>query len=259
VLEVGDTVKEVQDDVVAATVDRHRLRLAQTPQAARREWLCQALERAAREGVAPTDEAAALERDGRTVRVVAGDPDNLKITTARDLDRARRGLEARAMDLRVGTGFDIHASGADRTLVLGGVSFPGEPGLAGHSDADVILHAAMDALLGAACLGDLGAHFPPGDPRFKDAASTELLRHVAGLVRDAGYEVVNVDLTLLAERPRIREHAGAMRDNLARCLEISADRVGLKATTLERLGALGRGEGIACQAVALLRWSGAEP
>jgi 2-C-methyl-D-erythritol 2,4-cyclodiphosphate synthase len=160
------------------------------------------------------------------------------------------------MGLRVGTGFDVHAFDEGRSLVLGGVPFPGEAGLAGHSDADVVLHAAMDALLGAAALGDIGGHFPPGDPRFAGAASTGLAREVVRLLRDSGFEIVNLDLTLLAERPRIRARAEEMRSRIAACLGLDTGRVGLKATTLEGLGALGRGEGIACEAVALIRETG---
>jgi 2-C-methyl-D-erythritol 2,4-cyclodiphosphate synthase len=137
--------------------------------------------------------------------------------------------------------------------VLGGVRFPDEPGLAGHSDADVVLHAAMDALLGAAALGDIGTLFPPDDPSFAGADSTVLAREVARRVREAGWSTLNVDLTVLAERPKIKPRSDEMRSAVAECLGLARDRVGLKATTLEGLGALGRREGIACQAVALLR------
>jgi 2-C-methyl-D-erythritol 4-phosphate cytidylyltransferase/2-C-methyl-D-erythritol 2,4-cyclodiphosphate synthase len=254
VLPVGDTVKEDDGNgFCARTVDRGRLRLAQTPQGARADWLLEALDRAFQDGTDPTDEAQALELAGRRVAFVPGDPGNAKITAASDLEAARLRTAGDPAVLRVGTGFDIHRFGEGRDLVLGGVPFPGEPGLLGHSDADVVLHAAMDALLGAAALGDIGVHFPPGDPRFAGAASTGLARDVACLLHDQGFEIVNLDLTVLAERPRIRERALAMREEIARCLGLDLSRVGLKATTLEGLGALGRGEGIACQAVALLR------
>jgi 2-C-methyl-D-erythritol 4-phosphate cytidylyltransferase/2-C-methyl-D-erythritol 2,4-cyclodiphosphate synthase len=253
-LALSDTVKEVDPagEVVAATLDRRSLRLAQTPQGARTEWLLEALERARRDGVEVSDEAGALERAGRTVRVVAGDADNLNITTVDDLERARLIVGGGAPALRVGIGYDIHRFGADRELVLGGVVFPGEPGLMGHSDADVVLHAVMDAVLGAASLQDIGAHFPPGDPRYRDAASSGLAAVVAKRIHESGFAIVNVDVTVLAERPRIGPRASEMRAAIAACLAIPSARVGLKATTCEGLGALGRAEGIACQAIALL-------
>ena len=257
VVPVPDTVKE--DDgsgFCARTVDRSLLRLAQTPQGSRADWLLDALDLARSESLEPTDEAQALERAGRRVALVPGDPGNAKITEPSDLEAARRRLTGIPAGLRVGTGFDVHPFDAGRSLVLGGVPFPGEAGLAGHSDADVVLHAAMDALLGAAALGDIGGHFPPGDPRFAGAASTGLAREVVRLLRESGFEIVNLDLTLLAERPRIRERAEEMRSQIAACLGLDTGRVGLKATTLEGLGALGRGEGIACEAVALVRETG---
>ena len=137
-------------------------------------------------------------------------------------------------------------------MMLGGIEFPGEQGLEGHSDADVVVHAVMDALLGAAGMEDIGALFPPEDEQFAGADSRILARQVARSVRERGYRVINVDLTVLAERPKIRSRVGEMRAAIAAALEVSADRIGIKATTLERLGSLGRGEGIACQAVALL-------
>jgi len=254
VLRVHDTVKRAAGELIEGTIDRGPLRLAQTPQGFRTDWLREAMNRARSEGVELTDEAAAMERCGHPVAAVPGDAGNVKITTQVDLDAARRTIEGRAMELRVGTGFDIHRlGGLERTLVLGGVEFPGEPGLLGHSDADVVLHAVMDALLGAAALGDIGHHFPPEDPGFKDACSAKLTREVARLVADAGYSVVNLDITLLAEKPKIRGRAEEMRASIAGCLGIDVSRVGLKATTLEGLGSLGRGEGAACQATALLQ------
>jgi 2-C-methyl-D-erythritol 4-phosphate cytidylyltransferase/2-C-methyl-D-erythritol 2,4-cyclodiphosphate synthase len=253
-LPVVDTVKEVDErDRALRTLERGRLRLAQTPQGARTEWLARALDRALESGRQVTDEAAALELEGHPVTVVAGDPRNGKITTAEDLTAAERGAKGGATEMRVGSGFDIHHFDPDRPLVLGGVRFPDEPGLAGHSDADVVLHAAMDALLGAAALGDIGTLFPPDDPSFAGADSTVLAREVARRVREAGWSTLNVDLTVLAERPKIKPRSDEMRSAVAECLGLARDRVGLKATTLEGLGALGRREGIACQAVALLR------
>jgi len=257
VLPVPDTVTELgATGLVARTLDRDRLGLAQTPQGSRTDWLRDALAKAEQQGGGATDEAAALERAGRPVAVVPGDPLNRKITTPEDLADASRRLAPSAPEWRVGSGFDIHRLGADRTLVLGGVPFPGEPGLIGHSDADVVLHAAMDALLGAVALGDIGQLFPPEDPRFEGADSALLAREVAARVRAEGYEIVNLDLTLLAERPKIRQRGAEMRAAIGRALGVDPTRIGLKATTLERLGALGRGEGIACEAVACVRRTG---
>ena len=161
------------------------------------------------------------------------------------------------MDLRIGHGYDMHRLVAGRPLILAGVSLPHPEGLGldGHSDADVLVHALMDALLGALSLGDIGQHFPPGDPRWKDADSLLLLQHVMGLVREQGWEVINVDVVVVAERPKLRPHIALMRGNLAERLAIPADRVGVKATTNEGLGPTGREEGIAASAVALLHRS----
>ncbi len=251
-VEVTDTVKRIDDEGwIAGTVDRTPLRFAQTPQGFRLDWIVEALAQVSDAGV--TDEGVALERAGRRVARVDGDPDNSKITLARDLERVRGRFEGDSMDLRVGTGFDIHRRGGDRPLILGGVVFEGEVGLVGHSDADVVLHAAMDAVLGAASLGDIGEHFPPDDPRFEGADSGRLAASVAERIEDVGFEIVNLDLMLLAETPKIRPRVEEMQAAIAASFGLEPGRVGLKATTLESLGALGRGEGIACQSVALLR------
>jgi 2-C-methyl-D-erythritol 2,4-cyclodiphosphate synthase len=154
--------------------------------------------------------------------------------------------------MRVGVGFDLHRTGADRPLRLGGVEIPGSPGLVGHSDADCVLHAIADALLGAAALGDLGDHFPDDDPRFRDADSSDLLARTVARVAEAGWHPVNVDCTVLAERPKLSPFRDEMRRTIAATLGLTGDAVGVKFTTLEGLGALGRGEGIACHAVCLL-------
>ena len=156
------------------------------------------------------------------------------------------------MNLRIGHGYDIHRLVEGRPLILGGVTINHPLGLDGHSDADVLVHALMDALLGALALGDIGRHFPPDDPRWRGADSLVLLRQVAGLVREKGWQVVNADTVLVAERPRLRPHVPAMATNMATCLGISPDHVGVKATTNEKLGPEGREEGISCSAVALL-------
>ncbi|HET6343060.1 MAG TPA: 2-C-methyl-D-erythritol 2,4-cyclodiphosphate synthase [Gemmatimonadota bacterium] len=157
------------------------------------------------------------------------------------------------MVVRTGIGFDVHPFAEGRRLVLGGVEIDHPRGLAGHSDADVVCHAIADAILGAAALGDIGHHFPPDDPRWKDADSRDLLRVVAALLRDAGWEIVNVDATVLAEAPRIAPHSDAMRSEIAAALSIGLNEVGVKATTMEGLGSIGRREGIAAMAVATIQ------
>ena len=155
-------------------------------------------------------------------------------------------------DLRIGKGYDVHALVAGRPLILGGVSIPFPSGLAGHSDADVLMHAICDALLGAAALGDIGAHFPPDDDRYKDQDSARFLQGAVELLAERGYAIVNIDSTIIAQAPRMRPHIDAMRENIARALGIEPDRVSVKATTTERLGFPGRGEGIAADAIALI-------
>jgi 2-C-methyl-D-erythritol 4-phosphate cytidylyltransferase/2-C-methyl-D-erythritol 2,4-cyclodiphosphate synthase len=260
-LEVADTVKRIDGrGFVEGTLDRRILRLAQTPQGARREVLLTALRRAVERGIEPTDEAEALEREGIPIALVPGDPDNVKITTPDDWAAAERRVAAlRPGAPRIGHGFDIHRFGEGRPLRLGGVEFPGERGLIGHSDADVVLHAAMDALLGAAGLADIGHHFPPEDPRFAGADSRALAGEVARLLREGSWEIGNLDLTLLAETPRIGARRTAMLEATAAAFGVDPSRVGLKATTLEQLGSLGRSEGIACHAVALLHRAGGGP
>jgi 2-C-methyl-D-erythritol 4-phosphate cytidylyltransferase/2-C-methyl-D-erythritol 2,4-cyclodiphosphate synthase len=252
---ISDTVKA--DDgsgFVAATVDRASLRLAQTPQGARRGVLLEALRRAVREGFEATDDAQAIERAGFGVALVAGDPRNVKITSPEDWDRAVRRTDGdRAPDLRVGHGFDVHRFGGKGPLVLGGTVFDGETGLRGHSDADVVLHAAMDAILGAAGLPDIGHYFPPGDDAYAGADSRRLAADVASRLAAGGWAVSNLDLTVVAERPPIGPRVEAMRGSIAACFGLEPGRVGIKATTHEGLGALGRGLGIACHAVALVR------
>lgn len=156
------------------------------------------------------------------------------------------------MNIRIGHGFDVHAFAPGRRLVIGGVDIPFERGLAGHSDADVLLHAICDALLGAAGLGDIGRHFPDSDPRYAGIDSRELLRHVAGLLRATGWRTGNVDATIIAQAPRMAPHIAAMRASIAADLDLAAETVNVKATTTERLGFTGRGEGIAAEAVCLI-------
>ncbi len=250
-LPARDTLKEVDAaGRILRTVDRSAVWQAQTPQAARRELLDRAFAVAEAAGFAGTDEASILEHAGIPVTVVQGDPSNLKITEPADLLAAERLLApaGRAGGLRVGHGYDVHRLVAGRPLVLGGVSIPHERGLLGHSDADVLVHALMDALLGAAGLGDIGRVFPDTDPRYRGISSLVLLERVVGMLAEAGWRPANVDLTIVAQAPRLAGHLDAMRANIVRACATEA--VNLKATTTERLGFAGREEGIAAHAVA---------
>jgi 2-C-methyl-D-erythritol 4-phosphate cytidylyltransferase/2-C-methyl-D-erythritol 2,4-cyclodiphosphate synthase len=250
---VTDTLKRAgADDRIAATVDRSELRAAQTPQTFRRSLLALAHERAATEAFAGTDDASLVERIGHPVYAVAGDPDNLKVTVAADLERVTAILERRhpAGETRVGFGYDVHRLVPDRALWLGGVQIPHSHGLDGHSDADVLLHAICDALLGAAGLADIGAHFPNTDPRWAGVASLQFLRDAVALLAEQGCEARQVDATLLAEAPKIRSHVPAMKAAISEALGCPEERIGIKATTSEGLGFVGRQEGMAAWAVA---------
>lgn len=250
-LPLVDTLKRATTDgTVEATVPRAGLWRAQTPQAFRLRRLAEALARSAD----ATDEASAVEALGDRPRLVAGSPDNLKITAPADLVPAARQLGGRAsMTMaRVGFGTDVHAFGPGDHVWLGGVRVAHDRGLIAHSDGDVLLHALCDALLGAAGLGDIGQHFPDSDPAWKGVASIGFLRHVLALLQERGWVVVNVDLTLIGEAPRLSPHREVIRAHLAAELGLPSDAVNLKATTTERLGFTGRREGLAAQAVALI-------
>jgi 2-C-methyl-D-erythritol 4-phosphate cytidylyltransferase / 2-C-methyl-D-erythritol 2,4-cyclodiphosphate synthase len=209
----------------------------------------------------PLDDAEVFRRAGHPVRLVPGNPENFKITTAADLDRARRlaGAGAPPLEFRTGQGFDVHRFAPGDHVWLCGVRIPHDRRLEGHSDADVGLHALSDALYGALAEGDIGRHFPPSDPQWKGAESHIFLRHAAGLVHARGGRVVNADVTLLAEAPRIAPHADAMRARMAELLGTVPARVAVKATTMERMGFVGRGEGIAALATATVAFPAAAP
>jgi 2-C-methyl-D-erythritol 2,4-cyclodiphosphate synthase len=192
------------------------------------------------------------ERAGHQVRLVDGDARNLKITTADDLDIAERLVGAPAAAVRIGNGYDLHRLVQGRPLILGGVTIPFERGLDGHSDADAVCHAVTDAILGAAGAGDIGRHFPDTDPAWKDANSLGLLERAAGIVAAAGYRVVNVDVVVIAQRPKLAPHVDAMRATVARALGIASDMVSVKGKTNEGVGSIGAGESIAVHAVALV-------
>lgn len=255
---VSDTVKRVRCEgplpEIVETLPREAIVLAQTPQAFRRAVLADAVA-LGRSGVDATDEAALAERAGHSVRIVQGSAENVKITTAADLDRARVRVEGggtTAVQARVGAGYDLHRLVAGRRLLLGGVEVPSERGALGHSDADVVCHAATDAVLGAACLGDIGRHFPDTDAAWKDASSIDLLRRAVALVRSAGYRVANVDIVVVLERPKIAPFVEQIRAVMAAALEIDVDRVSVKGKTNEGVDAIGRGEAVAAHAIALL-------
>jgi 2-C-methyl-D-erythritol 4-phosphate cytidylyltransferase/2-C-methyl-D-erythritol 2,4-cyclodiphosphate synthase len=263
---------------VGETLPRETIYLAQTPQAFQRDVLRRALEMSERDRLDTTDEAALVELAGLPVRIVDGEASNIKITTPEDLAvaeaiaqglrNADRGLpradvspneiqsairNPQSAMWRAGTGYDLHRLVAGRPLVLGGVTIPAERGALGHSDADVLCHAVTDAILGAASLGDIGRHFPDSDPRWKDANSIGLLRLVVQLVTEQGFMLGNVDVTVILETPKIRDHVDAMRASVAGAIGIDVARVSIKGKTNEGLDAVGRGEAIAAHAIALIR------
>lgn len=248
---VRETVKLIDGGDATQTLDRDRLWIARTPQAFRTDLLLEAHRRAKAEGFSGTDDAVLVERLGRRVRMVEDSPQNVKITVPADLALAEAYLGSGA-EVRIGIGYDAHRLAMGRTLRLGGVQIPFPRGLAGYSDADVLTHAIMDAVLGAAGLGDIGTHFPPTDAAFSGADSVELLRRVAAMVIHAGWRVAHVDSVVLAEAPRLAPHTPEMRARLAAALGIEPTAVSIKATTTEGMGAIGRGEGIAAHAVATL-------
>jgi len=250
-----DTIQQAgTDGFVEATPERAALWAVQTPQAFGAAAIRSAYRRARAEGFEATDDVAVARRYGIRVRLTAGDPGNIKVTSPSDLAAAAGILAARTGrtpgGVRVGIGIDTHRLEAGRPLILGGVTVPYERGLAGHSDADALTHAVIDALLGAAALDDIGVHFPDNDERYRDADSIALLREVRAKLRAAGYRVVNVDATVVAQRPRLRGHITDMRARLAEALGIAPDAVSVKATTTEGLGPEGRGEGITAHAIA---------
>jgi 2-C-methyl-D-erythritol 4-phosphate cytidylyltransferase / 2-C-methyl-D-erythritol 2,4-cyclodiphosphate synthase len=250
-VQARDTVKQADaSGMVTGTLRREDVFLAQTPQAFRRQVLGAAL---ADTGDA-TDEAALVERAGHRVRLVEGDPRNLKITTPEDLAMAERLLaQAASAMIRIGNGYDLHRLVAGRPLILGGVTIPFEKGLLGHSDGDAVCHAVTDAILGAAGAGDIGQHFPDTDPAWKGANSVALLARAAAIVRDAGCAIGNVDVVVIAQRPKLLLHVPAMREALAGALGCDVSQVSVKGKTNEGVDSMGAGDSIAVHAVALLQ------
>ncbi len=248
---VTDTVKRGEDRldgrVVLKTVPRDALWLTQTPQGFRRDVLARAVADGAGE-LEATDEARLVELAGGTVAIVDGDRRNTKLTTADDVEEAQQ----RMSEWRVGTGYDLHQLVGGRPLVLAGVVVPSHKGPLGHSDGDVVCHALTDAILGAAGAGDIGQLFPNTDPQWKDAPGLDLLSRALARVRDAGWRVVNADVTVILETPKLSPHVAEIRRRLAECLGVAVDAVSVKGKTNEGVDAVGRGEAIASHAVVML-------
>jgi 2-C-methyl-D-erythritol 4-phosphate cytidylyltransferase / 2-C-methyl-D-erythritol 2,4-cyclodiphosphate synthase len=249
VLPVGDTLARF-DGVLSDPVDRSGIVRVQTPQAFRMEALRRAYD--SWSGASPSDETTVLRAAGMKVAAVEGDPALEKLTLPADFARAEQWI-AGTLVPRTGMGFDVHAFAGEGPLMLGGIEVPHSRGLAGHSDADVVLHAITDALLGAGGLGDIGEHFPPSDPTWKGVSSDRFLAHAAKLLRVQGAIIDHVDCTIIAEEPKIGPHRSAMRSRVADILGLGMEQVSIKATTTEGLGFTGRREGIAAQAVASIR------
>lgn len=249
-LPVKDTIKvQYADGRVESTPARDTLRAVQTPQVFKRSLFVEALAQIPEaEYALLTDDCMVMERAGLPVQLVQGAEENIKITTPADL----RGTEGGA-GVRIGHGYDVHRLVEGRKLLLGGVEVPYEKGLLGHSDADVLLHVVADALLGAAALGDIGRHFPDNDPAYAGADSLALLQKIVQIVREAGYEAVNIDATILCQAPKLAPHIPAMRQNIAAALGVGEEGVSVKATTEEGLGFTGEGAGIAAHCVVLLQ------
>ncbi|SUP41471.1 2-C-methyl-D-erythritol 4-phosphate cytidylyltransferase [Veillonella criceti] len=250
---VVDTIKQVRDDqTVVQTLRRSELYAVQTPQGFRRSWLLEAQEYAKKTQFVGTDDVSLVEHQGKPVYIVNSDYTNCKLTTPADIVKAKQYLGVTEPMMRVGFGYDVHRFKTGRPCILGGVQIESEFGPDGHSDADVLIHALMDALLGAAGLPDIGYWFPPEDEAFKGASSMELLKQVVKLLHEKGFKAYNVDVMVIAEAPKLKPHINAMKANLAGVLGIGEEFISVKATTHEKLGAFGRLEGLAAQAVATL-------
>ncbi len=251
---VVDTLKKGEGNVITATVDRTNLWRAYTPQSFHFDVILDAHRSVA--GMTLTDDASVAEKMGIPVTLVSSNPDNMKITNPDDLDRAARALGQNYGDIRTGMGFDVHRLVPGKEIILCGIAIPHEFSCEGHSDADVALHALVDAVLGAISGGDIGKHFPPSDPKWKGMDSAHFVKHVVGMVAERGGLIGNIDITLMCEAPRIGPHRDAMVKRVAELLEIKPERVSVKATTTEKMGFTGRGEGIAAHAIATVRFQG---
>ncbi|MBR0600472.1 2-C-methyl-D-erythritol 4-phosphate cytidylyltransferase [Sinanaerobacter chloroacetimidivorans] len=276
---VKDTIKMAEENLLTKTLDRRSLYSVQTPQGFRKDLLVHAYDEAYRKNYYGTDDAVLVEKVGEKVHIVKGDYNNIKITTMEDIvfgeailggwiensrsigfsslddikmepEEAAPGEEG---ETRIGTGYDVHKLVRGRKLILGGVEIPFERGLLGHSDADVLTHAVMDALLGAAALGDIGKHFPDTDEKYRGISSITLLEVVGSMLTSKGYCIVNIDATVVAQKPKIAPHISDMISIMARALKMEEKRINIKGTTTEKLGFCGRGEGIAAQASVLIK------
>ena len=248
-----DTIKQVDaDEIVTATPDRSQLRAVQTPQGFTVELIRRAHMSAQQAGFLGTDDASLVERLGHPVRLTEGNRRNIKLTTPEDLIMAETFLGRNFPALRVGQGYDVHRLVEGRDLILCGVNIPHTLGLLGHSDADVAVHALMDAMLGAMALGDIGKHFPDTDERYRGISSMKLLEHVVALLKERHARVTNCDVTIVAQKPKLLPHIPQMQANIASALELPLDRVNIKATTTERLAFEGREEGISAQAICMV-------
>ena len=260
---VKDTIKvSAQDGSIEATPDRSRLYLTQTPQIFSMQLYRDAAAQAQREGLDFTDDCQLVEHIGHKVWLSEGNYRNMKITTPEDVaiaqaiaDQTDGPREENRMEMRVGHGYDVHRLVEGRKLILGGVEIPWEKGLLGHSDADVLVHAVMDALLGAVAMGDIGRHFPDTDPAYAGADSVALLCHVVSLLKQEGYSIGNIDATVIAQRPKLKDHLPQMCRNIADACGIAPEQVNVKATTEEKLGFTGSGEGISAHSVCILQRS----
>jgi 2-C-methyl-D-erythritol 4-phosphate cytidylyltransferase / 2-C-methyl-D-erythritol 2,4-cyclodiphosphate synthase len=251
---VADTVKKTnpQNRLIESTINRDHLWLAQTPQMFRLGDLKNALEQTLAQGISITDEASAMEAIGLQPLVVKGSLENFKITYQEDLNMMEK-LTQPQTRIRVGQGYDVHRLVADRPLILGGIHIPYEQGLLGHSDADALLHAITDALLGASGMGDIGQHFPDTDAQFKNIDSKLLLEKTYHLIKQKGFEIVNIDATIICQKPKLALHLPKMIDTISDLLQIKPQSINLKAKTNEGLGYLGNSEAIETQAIVLLQ------
>ncbi|MDD4564966.1 MAG: 2-C-methyl-D-erythritol 4-phosphate cytidylyltransferase [Eubacteriales bacterium] len=248
---VKDTIKEAKENFLIRTLDRKHLYSMQTPQGFHKNLLVRAYEEAYKKNIYGTDDAFLVEKTGQKVYVVKGDYFNIKITTVEDMVFGEALLGGQK-EIRIGTGYDVHKLVQDRKLILGGIDIPFEKGLLGHSDADVLLHAIMDALLGAAALGDIGIHFPDGEDNYRDVSSLLLLTRVGKLLEEKGYCIGNIDAAVIAQRPKIAPYIDEMKIRISEALNIEKNKINIKGTTTEKLGFCGREEGIAAQASVLI-------
>lgn len=243
VIQVKDTVKKINENIITDTPDRHTLYSAQTPQGFNLDLIKKAHKDAYERDFTGTDDAQLIERAGHEVHTVPGEEQNIKITTREDLPESKK---------LVGLGFDVHAFAEDRDLILGGIKIPYDKGLQGHSDADVLTHALMDAILGAINMGDIGTNFPDTDNKYKDIRSIILLEKVRELMIEKGYTLENADLIIVAEKPKMKDYTKKMRETLAEALNTDTEIISIKATTTEGLGFTGREEGVGAQAIVQL-------